>query len=93
MRKKVEKKLIALLAVVSMAFSLTACGSSSASESASAPKAEESTTVEADENAAGKEEVHIAYSGEPQSFDPVKGTAVATRTITRAVYEGLLELD
>lgn len=93
MRKQVTKKLIALLATVSMTLCLAACGGSSASGSSSAPKADETGTEKEDMSSAVKEEVHIAYSAEPQSFDPVKGTAVATRTITRAVYEGLLELD
>lgn len=95
MRKRFAKKLISLLATISMTFCLVACGGSGAIGESSTPKADETGTTEADTatDEVAKEEVHIAYSGEPQSFDPVLGTAVATRTITRAVYEGLLELD
>lgn len=87
-RKNLLKKVLTASMVISLTVGLVACGSSDTSvESAPAQGTED---VAQDSQ---KEEVHIAYSGEPESFDPVKGTAVATRTITRNVFEGLLEMD
>lgn len=78
-RRNVMKKFISAALAVSLAAGMAACGSGSKDTVNSTGKT--------------KEEVRIAYNGEPESFDPVKGTAVATRTITRNVFEGLLELD
>lgn len=74
-----RKRILAVILCAVMILSMTACGKSNDSSSGG------SSTY--------KDEVHIAYNGEPESFDPVHGTAIATRTITKNIYEGLLETD
>lgn len=93
--KKMWNRIFAGLLTLTMTVGLTACGSSTstgtsqAGTEASVSAGTENTVV----SGPVKQEVHIAYNGEPESFDPVMGTAVATRTITRNVFEGLLEMD
>ncbi len=83
-RRELTKKFIAVALTAAMALGFTACGGNSSTGNQKDTSGTSGTT---------KEEVHIAYNAEPESFDPVKGTAVATRSITRNVFEGLLELD
>ena len=85
--KKMWNCIFAGLLTLTMTVGLTACGSSTSTGTSQAGT--ENTVV----SGSVKQEVHIAYNGEPESFDPVMGTAVATRTITRNVFEGLLEMD
>ena len=85
--KKMWNCIFAGLLTLTMTVGLTACGSSTSTGTSQAGT--ENTVV----SGPVKQEVHIAYNGEPESFDPVMGTAVATRTITRNVFEGLLEMD
>lgn len=93
--KKMWNRIFTGLLTLTMTVGLTACGSSTstgtsqAGTEASVSAGTENTVV----SGPVKQEVHIAYNGEPESFDPVMGTAVATRTITRNVFEGLLEMD
>lgn len=93
--KKMWNRIFAGLLTLTMTVGLTACGSSTSTGTsqvgteASVSAGTENTVV----SGPVKQEVHIAYNGEPESFDPVMGTAVATRTITRNVFEGLLEMD
>ncbi|MEI3229541.1 MAG: ABC transporter substrate-binding protein [Lachnospiraceae bacterium] len=93
--KKMWNRIFAGLLTLTMTVGLTACGSSTstgtsqAGTEASVSAGTENTVV----SGPVKQKVHIAYNGEPESFDPVMGTAVATRTITRNVFEGLLEMD
>lgn len=82
---------------VALMLSLAACGqdsnsNTSASEASSGTAADTSTTS-ASADTAYKDTIHIAYNAEPETFDPVYGTAIATRTITKNIYEGLLEID
>lgn len=76
-----KKRILALFLCAVMTLSLSACGSTGSSGSGGSA-------------ASGyKDTIHIAYNGEPETFDPVHGTAIATRTITKNIYEGLLEMD
>lgn len=90
--KKVWNRILAGVLTITMTVGLTACGKGSGSETAAIAETGAGTEAAA-ATGATKQEVHIAYNGEPESFDPVMGTAVATRTITRNVFEGLLEMD
>ena len=74
-----RKRILAVILCAVMILSMTACGKSGETSNGG--------------SSSYKDEIHIAYNAEPETFDPIHGTAMATRTITKNIYEGLLEMD
>ncbi len=76
-----KKRILSFLLCLCLAVAATACSNS------------KSSNGEVVDTGNYKDEIHIAYNAEPESFDPIRGTAMATRTITKNIFEGLLEMD
>lgn len=84
-----------LLGLLLVAF-LAACGSGDTSDSQSETDATEGATEEksGDEAEATEGgELNVALNAQPPTMDPMFSTAVATRDVTRLVFETLLTID
>lgn len=88
---KKRRILVSILSIALMV-SMAACGQNSNSVSASTGS-DTKDSRESSGDTTYKDTIHIAYNAEPETFDPVFGTSVATRAITKNIYEGLLEID
>jgi len=82
-----------LLSLLLVAF-LAACGSDDADRSESETDETEGTTEKKDEAEATEGgELNVALNAQPPTMDPMFSTAVATRDVTRLVFETLLTID
>lgn len=97
--KVLRHAMLLLLSLLLVAF-LAACGGDESDSSE--PEADESEEVAEKEEETEKEsetvetlggELNIALNAQPPTFDPMFSTAVATRDVTRLVFETLLTID
>src|SRR5690625_4495416 len=92
------KKLGFLLLTLMLIAFLAACGGGETDSTEAEDESKETTdetTEEAAEDEKGIEggELNVALNAQPPTMDPMFSTAVATRDVTRLVYETLLTID